>query len=596
MNVPLDRKTVRMERHIGADMQQVVVESSLSLPAGMPDIHRIVRLEARPVVTDRSALEDEVVVGGAVDFVLVYAHEEEVPRRPAPAAAPPRPADDGTEIEAERGYDEDEETQWTGAEDEGEGGYGGFDDDGGPEFREGLHRHRWRRGAGFEAVFDMPGSHPDVAVEARAEPLDVEVHLHNNGRGVDLEAVLAVAARIGTYESESVFVKGQRFPGAVEAEEGKVNVEHVAYRGNTNVSVEGVLPLSSEIPARTVVSLQASARIDDVGLDVDEHGQGRLEGKGSVTYKAVLMDKDGGFDSYEWEGQTPFSFTLETPHLHGFEMGVNLQADAEAAVRGLDGAPTQDGRGVQVFADVDVVAKAGTVVPLEFVVGIADAEGKEVRWRTETFALEQWVGQQSREAVAEGQLDLPQGHPPVERLLASDAAVRVEDVLVLGDKVIVEGRVDVAGMYTARTDGTPVHYVHWNGALPLEAEVPVPGAEPGMEADVRIDVVDVDLDLLNRETVEATVRMNARAKVTHGLERDAVVEAVVVPPPTPNPPTLTFVVIQPDDTLWKLSHRYHTDVGAIVAANPWLEDPEEPLPAGRKLCVPRRKAAAAPVV
>src|SRR5690625_2679546 len=99
MNVPLDRKTVRMERHVGADMQQVVVESSLSLPAGMPDIHRIVRLEARPVVTDRSAAEDEIIVGGAVDFVLVYAHDEEVPRRPAPAAStPPRSEDDGTEI------------------------------------------------------------------------------------------------------------------------------------------------------------------------------------------------------------------------------------------------------------------------------------------------------------------------------------------------------------------------------------------------------------------------------------------------------------------------------------------------------------------
>lgn len=587
MNVPLDRKTVRMERHIGSDMQQVVVESTLSLPAGMPDIHRIVRLEARPVVTDRSPLEDEIVVGGAVDFILVYAHDEEVPRRPAPvAAAPPRTVDDGTEISAERGYDADEGIGPTAEGDEWGDEYGADAEQ--PEFREGLHRHRWRRGAGFEAVFDMPGTHADVVVEARAEPLDIDVHLHNNGRGVDLEAVLGVGVRVGQYESEAVAVKGKQFPEAVDADERTVAVEHVAYRGRTNISVEGVLPLSSETPARTVVHLQASVRVEDAAVEGDEGGPARIAGKGVIDYKAVVTDSDGGVDAYEWTGQTPFSFTLETTSLHDFRNGADLRAEAEASVRGLDAAPTQDGRGVQVFADVDVVGTVAAVVPLELVVGIADADGKEVRFRTEAFGLEQWIGQQSREGVTEGQLDLPPGYPPVERLLGAEAGVRVEDVLVLGDKVIVEGRVDVAGLYVARTDGSPIHYVHWNGALPLEAEVPLSGAEPGMEADVRIDVVDVDLDLLNRETVEATVRVSARAKVTHGLERDAVVEAVVVSPPEANPPTLTFVVVQQDDTLWKLSHRYHTDVAAIVAANPWLEDPEAPLPPGRKLCVPRR--------
>nr|MBO2476953.1 hypothetical protein [Bacillota bacterium] len=116
--------------------------------------------------------------------------------------------------------------------------------------------------------------------------------------------------------------------------------------------------------------------------------------------------------------------------------------------------------------------------------------------------------------------------------------------------------------------------------------------EPGFEADARVQVEDVALDLINRETVEAQVRLLAQVRVGRTAARMAVVEAVAVPPPDPDPPTWTFVVIQEGDTLWALSHRYHTDVDRIVAANPWLEDQEGPLPAGRKLCIPRRGPSA----
>ena len=111
-----------------------------------------------------------------------------------------------------------------------------------------------------------------------------------------------------------------------------------------------------------------------------------------------------------------------------------------------------------------------------------------------------------------------------------------------------------------------------------------------MDAQVQADVISIELDLLNRETVEVDVRVVTEAKSSRTVERDAIIEAVAVPPADPDPPTLTFVVVQSGDTLWKLSHRYHTDVEQIVRANPWLEGAQTAsLPVGRKLCVPRRK-------
>jgi len=168
-------------------------------------------------------------------------------------------------------------------------------------------------------------------------------------------------------------------------------------------------------------------------------------------------------------------------------------------------------------------------------------------------------------------------------------------VLVLGDKVVGEGYVTVAALYVARTEGQPLHYVSWRRAMAFESEIDVPGAQPGMDADVSARVASIAVDLLNRETVEADVRLTFEAAVTRPVEREAIVEAVAVPPPEENPPTFTFVAVQPGDTLWKLSNRYHANMDDIVRANPWLQGAADgPLPAGRKLCVPRRRPQAAP--
>ncbi len=216
-----------------------------------------------------------------------------------------------------------------------------------------------------------------------------------------------------------------------------------------------------------------------------------------------------------------------------------------------------------------------------------------MRFRTATFGLEEWVGHGTADDRLRHMLELPPGHPPIDRIVTTEAHAVIEDVLVLGDKVIAEGYVDISALYIARTEGQPVHYVSWRRAVPIESEIGVEGAQPGMDAAVTARVGSVELDLLNRETVEADVRITVDADLSRPVEREAVVEAVAVPPIEENPPTLTFVVIQPGDTLWKLSHRYHSDVAQIVRANPWLEGAEdEPLPLGRKLCVPRRRPEA----
>lgn len=558
MNITLKQRFVRTERHVGTATQQVVVEDSFDLGPELPDIARIVRLRPTPTVTDWEVSDDEVVVHGTVDLRLLYTHDEEV--------APP-----AREIEAERGYEEDEDVV--------------APDLHGGEFREMLYSAVWRRVGNFEAVLDVDGAHEDAIVDVDTFVEDVDVRLHQNGRAVDVEAVFSVTVRVGEYDDVQVTVRDDVSSSQVEAEELAVDVEHVKGRGEAHLSVEGSLPSSHEIPLRTIVDVAARARGDG---QVETDGQVKVQG--TLQYRVVGADEAGEFITLTWDEQTPFTYTFD---IDGAEAGESVAV--RARVTGLDAIIGAGGRALEVNADVDVTARLADVHTVRMLDDVAGgSDDVEVRTRKATFSLERWVGA-SEEAVAVSQtLDLPPGYPPVDRLLSTEGRVRIDDALVLGDKVIIEGQVDVDMLYVAHSEGNPVHSVPWLRAVPLELEVAIPGAEPGMEADVRARVAEVELDLINRETVEAKARIVTDVAVSRAEEYEAVVEAVAVPPADENPPTMTFVVIQAGDTLWKLSNRYHTDIGTIVGANEWLDSADAPLPPGRKLCVPRHKPTVLP--
>jgi len=554
VNVSLRQQTVRMARLVGTATQQAVAEATLELPGGLPEMSRVVRVIAHPVVTGWEAAENELIVQGAVDFTVLYAHE-----RPEPPAA--------RDIEAERGYDAEAAN--------GREPLAAF------ERREELYRHRWRRAAKFEVILDVPGAGPGVAADVEVRPEEMDVQLHHTGRRLDVEAVVALTARVKQlYDAQVPVWDGP--PDDAQADVQLVAVRNEAGRRQAHVSVDGALPADGEVPLARVVDVSAAARARA------EEEDGRLVVQGTMDYRVLAVDENGRLTTRTWHDQTPFRYVFDAA-------GVQAEdARVRAVVTGVDAA-VRGGLAVEVFADVALELDASSVRRLPLLVGLAAPEGLEVRSRTSVFGLEEWVGQGTADERLRETLELPAGHPPIDRVIFAEAAAAVDDVLVLGDKVVGEGYVTVAALYVARTEGQPLHYVSWRRAMAFESEIDVPGAQPGMDADVSARVASIAVDLLNRETVEADVRLTFEAAVTRPVEREAIVEAVAVPPPEENPPTFTFVAVQPGDTLWKLSNRYHANMDDIVRANPWLQGAADgPLPAGRKLCVPRRRPQAAP--
>ncbi|MBO8141100.1 MAG: DUF3794 domain-containing protein [Firmicutes bacterium] len=555
MNFRLDHKMVRTERPIGTASQQTIFEGSFELPPSLPDVARIVRVEARPAVTDWDVMENQLAVQGTVDLVLLYAHDEEVP-----AAS--------RDIEAESGLAEDDDADLAPPP---------------AEVREALYRHCWSRAGTFETVLDLEGLEPAAAVDVSAHPERVDVELHQSGRRIEVEAVVDVTARATLQRTAVAPVKAGPLPAEAAEEEAPVPVKHVAGRGSVRLAVEGVLAPAEDAAVARIADVAAVARITRA-----EASAGQVTVQGTIDYRVLYLTASGELVTAAFDAQTPYSYTFDIP-----EAREGMTVEVEARARSVDGAPAGDGREIQAYVDLSIAVEVSKVETLALLTAIRGSEGLEVDYRTAPVELDQWIGSARRHVSAAGTLELPEGHPPIERALSAFGRARVDDVLVLDDKVVVEGHVDVEALYAARTEGHPVHAATWSQAVPFEAEVALPGAEPGVDAVADVNVEGVELDLLNRETVEAAVHLAVTVWAVRPAAWEAVVEAVAVPPPDPDPPTWTFVVIQEGDTVWKLSRRYHADPEQIVGANPWIADSEAPLVVGRKLCIPRRRPAEA---
>lgn len=565
MNLDVRWTPVRFERVTGESSLSAVVEGSLTLPVGSPPIHRIVRATAAPRLTDVQASNGEVTLEGVVDVSLLY------------AVSP-------------------EETDWSAAsgEDDGDDAY----DDGPGAFmpREALHRALWLRELPFHGVVAVPGAASGGDVIPKVDVEEVKAYADGDGRTAHVDVVLTASVRVVAPEEAAVpemaVPTGDDAEGLLRRE--RLLVQTCWGRRRQTISLRGRLRLSPDAPP--------IARAADVGLFVETSrvtvGDGYADVDGRLNVHLAYVPADdmaGPLAFFGWEGES-WTFT------HRFD-DVALTPGRRATVTARPfmpaAEPADDGRAVDVAVDVELTLEVGEEKPLDVVTGVSPAaDDVAVETRSEPVSLQVIAGRGEQERAVTATLELPAGLPPIERLLAHEVRPVVAESLVLGDRLSVSGHVDVSLIYVGR-DGEseePVYVADWKGGIPFETDIPLPGAHPPMHPEVEVHVLELDPDLINRETVEWKGRLLAVGTAKEDRRVDAVVEMVVLGPPDPDPPTYTFLVVAEGDTVWKLSRRYRVPPEAIIAANPGIEDENSPLVPGSKLLIPRhRREALIPV-
>lgn len=557
MSLDLVNHRLAVERVAVENAAETVVEGTIALSGGAPEIGRALKVDAAPHLVEVEVKEGKVVFEGSLDLTLLYAHfEERVRRRDT------RPGDEDESFADEDGWEADEQ------EDE-------------IIIEERLETYSWEKELPFAFLLELPGVVEGQPVMTHVETGECTFEVRSDQASVDVDVVVRFEAKVVEID-HAIVATGVVGGEGIDVETRSVRVRNLLGQGEARVEAADQLSLQGLIAPERF--LEVEAEVDVTETQVDEN---IVKVRGNVSYTALYEGSDGAGPQFaHWVRGA--SFEVETP-VEGARRGAKAEVDVTALNTEYRLVQTaEDGSALSVKTPLNLQIRAVEVGERRLVTGLM-SEANDIASRSTTLRIVESVGEGESTAEVEESLDLPKGMPGIERVLFGGATPTVDDVHVLGDKVAVELHVDVDLAYVARSaQEGGVHMAEWPQAFRLDVEIPLDGAEPGLDRRVSVDVDSVQFDLTNRETVDVHVTLTATAAVSKEVEVDVITDAVEVPPADPNPPTYTFVVIEEGDTVWKLAARYRSHADAIVEANQWLESEDDILPLGKKVCVPRK--------
>jgi len=141
--------------------------------------------------------------------------------------------------------------------------------------------------------------------------------------------------------------------------------------------------------------------------------------------------------------------------------------------------------------------------------------------KKEELRLEEVVGEGTSQLIISQAVTVPEEKPNVRAIIDFVARPRINKVSVLPGKVVVDGIIDFAIIYEATVETQTVHVFH--AEVPFSQFVEIPGAEPGMTADVSV-VVEHAVFQVSPDGRNVTIRAVAAMRVR--LTQSTIIEVV----------------------------------------------------------------------
>lgn len=535
MSIKLTEELLHLDTLVGQNTGQVAVEGTLALPSHKPACAEVVKVIASPKTSTVQIEEDRVAAEGFLEVTLIYLALDE---------------------ESDIAYDS----------------------------------AGWERVLPFSYVFDVPGAMPGMEAEVKLELGELNAEASADGRSILAECVIDGMVRVTRPQeiwvvTDALSTTSRKL--TVEAE--TIRVEEVLNSIDDEFAVAGTVALQTGAPfIEELFYASSSAVVTSARYQYD-----KLIVEGVLS--CDILYKPEGAETVlarSWPDGIRFEQVLDAegavPGLHPY---VSL------SVKELKARPVVGGSGLELHGVIGIKAKALEQRSVPVVSSITgDKNGAEIVCRKEEVRLEKRVGTGARTVPSKFTIEMPESKPPVDRIISFNAKARATDVKIQPNRVSVAGFIDAEMLYEGHVDlnDPPVYAARWSSAATFDAVLDIPGAEPGMDVQYDVEIVNQFPDLINRETCEVSVDIRVAARVTEAVDREAVVEAVEVKELNGRAPSYVCVRVQPDDTLWKIATRYGSSVEMLVDYNPELKDMDlDELPVGMRLFIPRRNKPAA---
>lgn len=528
LGLKIKEEILHVESLVGENTAQTVLQTTLDLSSSAPSIGRVVWVKGTAVISDAAAASDKVNLDGYIDLTLIYAAED-------------------------------------------------FDE--GPASYQVIP---YRQAIAFSDYVEVIGAEEGMRVSTKIDLLGIEWELQSDQRAVSVDVLVQLTAEVKQQSRiQAVTSASVKPPRKLAVDDGVFTVRSLFKPVFTSLGVnqELSLPESAE-PIHFILDCQPKPIILETVIN-----QEQITLTGNLNVNLIYLDENGSIHSNAFKNVFPF--TVSVPNetkITDLAVEPEVTAEIKTVLSPSSGSFTLTG-------DLRFKVALFESKQVRIVFDLAGSGGCVVETRTEPVMLDHLVNEKTQQASAQGVLELSGSYPPIREIVGSEGRVVNYDFRVDDDKVFVEGSISLEFAYLAHIEDEhkPLYWAAFNNAVPFQQVIAIGGVQPGMIADLEIEVTDLNLDLINRETIEVDVTYRSRLKVTEPVQREIVVEAIEVPPLEEDPPTVTYVFVNETDTLWKLSRQYHTSLEAILEANSWLREREQMRLLPRdKLCIPRK--------
>ncbi len=510
---------------LGENTLQTVLQGKMELPSTAAPVGRVVWVKGTPVLKSFTTDQDRVYVQGVIDLMMVYVPET---------------------LEGEPA---------------------------------GLRRVEWPGALPFDHYVELIGAEPGMRAEVESSILVCEWDLRSGQYSLDVDLIVATAVRVDHVQQFSAICDVNIGKPIKLSTDGLIlNPLTPPVEFEVQKDLTGILELPEETPPiQTILDVYPQLQIKERELS-----QGKLVLKGTTALSVLYEAEDYSVHEQLFSHVLPLELTFDKPEISS-EMVVQerLEATCQTFV-------VNEGRDIRVELQVEGTISLRLRQPARVLTEIA-TPGNQVQVRKEVIGIDSFVTEKEQQWVVRGLLEIGQQLPPIRELLRSGAVAHLIDYEVDEDKIILEGVVDVELFYLAHSeeDTKPLYRGQFPEVIPFKQTLVLSGLESGMQPQIKLTVGQVQPDLINRETVEVALMIQATVSVVEYLEVEVVVEAVEVEAPPEDPPTLTYVFVQSGDTIWKLARQYHTTDEAILQRNPSLQNNPDLLKPGDRVYIPR---------
>lgn len=527
MSLKIKEEFLHVESLVGENTTQTVLQTTLDISSIAPSIARVVWVKGSAVITDSIVGLDKVNLEGYIDLSLVYMYED---------------------LE---------------------------------ESRLNYHIVPYRHAITFSDYVEVIGAEEDMLVQAQVDLLGIEWELQFDQRTVNVDVLIQSTAKVKQQSSCQVVTNASiRAPKKLVVDDGVFHVQSQLKQ----VKTAQLLDYDITLPEGAVpIDLILDSHFEPKELKTQVTAE-NISISGKLASSLIYLDENGNVQQCTME--EPVVFQLTVPNeTKTSELVVEPQIKVNAKPEFT--APSSS---YNLYGELDIKLTLYESKYVRLVMNM-DCSGCLIETRTRPVMLDNLVNQKTQKSSARGVVELGSNYPPIREILQAEGVIKSFDYRIDEDKVLVEGAISLDIVYLAHTEEElkPLYLAKFNNAIPFQQSIVAGGVQPGMTADLSITVDELQLDLINRETVEVDVNYCSKLKVTEPIHQEVVVEALEIPPLAEEPPSVTYIFVKNKDTLWKLSRQYHTSVEAIIDSNSWLRERDDmAIKVGDRLCVPRK--------